>query len=159
MKALKFVPNSTAMRRFLAKVDKGDTCWHWRGATLPAGYGTFLLNGESNCKIGAHVASFILHGKNFVHGLDVAHVCDNPSCVNPDHLVQLSHGDNMRDSIQKQRHPTIGKSGEGNINVKLTTSQVGRIREDTRKHKDIAKDYGVSRSTIGYVKRGDTWRS
>lgn len=86
--------------RFLSKVQKNDSCWLWKGYLL-RGYGRFFLNKK---RYTAHQASFILFKGEIKKGLIVCHSCDNPSCVNPDHLWLGSHYDNAQDRMNKGRH-------------------------------------------------------
>lgn len=150
------------MKRFLEKVRRSgtDTCWVWVGAKLPSGYGTFCLNGSAVHKIGAHVAAYILFNGNYDNALDVSHVCDVPWCVNPDHLIQQTHGENMRDSIRRGRHPTLGKSGACNCNSVLTQEKVDAIRaaRGSATYTDIAAKFNVSRSTVRDIFIGRTWK-
>jgi len=70
--------------RFWQKVQKGEGCWHWTGTTKPHGYGRMKIGG---CLIYVHrIAYAIAHDVALTPGLRVVHTCDNPSCVNPDHL-------------------------------------------------------------------------
>ncbi|WP_186314480.1 HNH endonuclease signature motif containing protein [Bacillus pumilus] len=83
----------------------------------------------------------------------VMHMCDNPSCFNPVHLEVGSHADNVRDKVQKNRQCR----GMNNGSSKLTEEEVITIRQDTRSHIAISKDYNVNRATIGQIKRRETW--
>lgn len=81
----------------------------------------------------------------------VMHTCDNPPCVNPDHLRGGTHKDNVHDMIAKGRKAT-----------KLTEQQVREIRiryaEDAYlRQKDIAKEYGVGATAIGNITSGRSW--
>ena len=79
--------------------------------------------------------------------LDVLHRCDNPSCSNPDHLFFGTHKDNMVDMVKKGRLT-------GTI---LSVAEVRTILKDLRICENIAKDYGVSKSLISAIKRGERW--
>ena len=88
-------------------------------------------------------------------GLLVRHKCDNRLCTNLDHLELGTIQDNVQDREDRGR----GSKGEHRPNAKLTVSNVLAIREDPRKYKDIAPDYGVSAKTISAIKRGRKWKS
>ena len=72
------------MERFWDKVNKTDTCWLWTASKGSKGYGMFRVNGRL---YGAHKWSYIMaHGEVDTDGMEVHHSCENPSCVNPEHL-------------------------------------------------------------------------
>lgn len=75
-------------------------CWQWKGSSNKDGYGTTRYMGKS---IMAHRLSFLLHGGEIPDGMCVLHSCDNPPCVNPDHLFLGTHQDNMDDMARKGR--------------------------------------------------------
>lgn len=131
--------------RFWAKVERTSTCWLWTGAK-DRGYGKMY---RSSGTVRAHRFSYELH-----HGTPppagLLHTCDNPSCVNPKHLVSGTQADNIADAKAKGR---IAK-GTKHYNVKLTEAQVKDIRMDTRLQREIAADYGISRQHVGAIKRG-----
>jgi hypothetical protein len=90
--------------RFWAKVKKTDGCWQWTGAATPDGYGFLAraINGERH-PLRAHRFSWELHRGPVPEGLWVLHRCDNPRCVNPDHLFLGDRTANMRDCAAKGR--------------------------------------------------------
>ena len=90
----------TIRDRFFAKVEKTESCWVWTGSRL-RGYGQFWLNGKLHI---AHRVSWVLHVGPIAFGLHALHKCDNPSCVNPDHLFLGTAKTNVHDMMDKGRH-------------------------------------------------------
>lgn len=87
----------TLARRFDAKVmpEPMSGCWLWTGAVLPRGYGTIGVGGAAGGHEYAHRVSFALRGGDLRQGLHIHHLCNNPSCVNPDHLRQVTARENI----------------------------------------------------------------
>lgn len=138
--------------RFWRQVKKDEGCWLWSAATDQDGYGVFrgIIGGEMYTK--AHRFSYALHtGEILPDGIVVMHSCDNPRCVNPDHLSVGSHRDNMLDKIAKDR-ANIPKATLAPVSI-LTFEQVSAIVFDARPYTQIAADYGVSSATIGVIKK------
>lgn len=135
-------------------------CWLW-GRTTSAGYGTLTVAHKT---VRAHRLAFALANDRNERELDeICHDCpggDNPLCINPAHLFEGTHGDNVRDAVRKGRLvPPSGPRlhGEENPAAKLTSAQVNAIRESLamkRSQRDIASDYGVSQSTISNIAGG-----
>lgn len=87
--------------RFWKQVEKTDTCWLWIGTRSHNGYGRFWLDGRN---IPATHFSWQLHkGQPVPDGMEACHTCDNPPCVNPDHLFLGTQQDNMDDAVSKDR--------------------------------------------------------
>lgn len=82
-----------------------------------------------------------------------AHSCGNKTCVNPHHLRWATRVENEDD---KRSHGT-NAAGERNGATKLTIDDVAEIRRSKKSHRSIASVFGVSSSTVGRIKRGETW--
>lgn len=91
----------TIGERFWKKVHKTETCWNWTAYTDRSGYGSFRFNNKIHK---AHRISFLLANGYIDNNLDVLHGCDNPSCVNPEHLRLGTDKDNVQDTLNRKRH-------------------------------------------------------
>jgi HNH endonuclease len=144
---------NTVKERFWSKVDrKGiDECWEWTGARLEKGYGAFSLSHTEQVR--AHRFAYELLNGRIGPDQVVLHQCDNPPCCNPFHLSAGSPQDNVNDRDAKGRQARGEMSGL----AKLLPEEVREIKEDPRGQREIARQYGICKSTVGYVKRGETW--
>ena len=146
------------MQRFWNKVNKQENgCWEWTASERDGGgrgYGGFWLDGKWRK---AHRASWILEHGAIPVGLHVLHHCDNPPCVNPDHLWLGTHADNVRDMHAKGRAASNPQPGESNGHAKLTEADVLAIRADSRYHRVIADEYGVTQPLISLIKNRKRW--
>jgi hypothetical protein len=143
--------------RFWEKVDKGDPdeCWEWQGAKLVNGYGRIAINSSGQVE-SAHRVAYVLGGKGSIEkGLFVCHACDNPSCVNPNHLFLGTAKENTQDMIKKGRNDN--RKGENSAVNKLNEEQVLAIREDPRSTRAIAKEFGLGASTVCEIKNRKLW--
>lgn len=152
MKAMRIRQAGTLHDRFFSRFVKLDNgCWQWRAHTDKDGYGV-LPGDRKNTR--AHRLSYEIHKGSIPDGLIVCHDCDNPGCVNPDHLFVGTIKDNAQDALRKKRHYV----GEKNGRSKLTEQNVKEILNSGLNGQQLADKFGVSRSTINNVRRGDTWQ-
>lgn len=153
---------TTVKERFLRNVNRGsgDECWTYG---RNKSYGRIRLGGKGSKHIAAHRLSyFIAFGFMPTKHLVVMHKCDNPRCVNPNHLCLGTFKDNTYDALAKGRLRRQFKPGpdaqRGKGNTRLTQAQVSAIRKDTRIARLVASEMGVCVSTIHKIRNGTLWR-
>jgi hypothetical protein len=146
----------SAEERFAKSVAKTDGCWLWKASKDKNGYGIFRGELAGVMFTRAHRFSYALHTGDLLVNMHALHTCDNPSCVNPDHLFSGTNADNMRDKVQKGR--SRAPVGEQNGHAILTERQVRRILKDPRPYAEIAAQYNVAASTIGSIKQRYSWK-
>lgn len=91
----------------------------------------------------------------------IRHICDNPGCCNIKHLIIGTQQDNVHDMWKRNRQRDYTQNlclGENNKQSKLTKQQVLEIYKSTKSNKELAKQYGVSDTTISYIKRQIIWK-
>lgn len=136
------------------RIKKG--CWIWTGAKLVrGGYGNFVCRPIGIYPgLKAHRVAYMLENQVRLTPQDhILHKCDNPLCVNPSHLYIGTQKDNMKDMVKRGR----SAKGSDHSQAKLTEEDVYAIREDMRKQKDIATDYGISVPTVSDIKNRRSW--
>lgn len=150
----------TIEQRFAQKVGAPDDrgCWNWGGKTNDSGYAIFTINHKA---VRAHRLAWEWHHKKPIPaGQIVRHMCDNRSCVNPDHLVAGTFSDNNADAIRRQRNAAL--RGEKSPSAKLTDDKVQWAREQyaskAMTKTDIARALGVAMTTISAVIERKSWK-
>jgi hypothetical protein len=151
-----------SQHRFWKYVERSNGCWLWTGCLNDSGYGIFRFEGRNYRA--THISLWI-YNRPVPQGLCALHKCDNPACVNPDHLYIGDKGQNIQDSYNRGRRPRIdvGDQNRGSRNgmSKLTETDVIKIKQRIQAgetNKDIAAEFGVNSSTISEIKSGRTWK-
>ncbi len=128
-------PVSQWEARFWDSAKRGEGCWEGVGAKGTRGYGDFYIPRKG---YRAHRIAYLLTHGTVEVGLLVCHTCDNPSCVNPDHLWTGTQKENMQDAKSKGRIYSLAdwanntgnkNRGENNPSARLTPGQVQEIRQ------------------------------
>lgn len=123
----------------------------------PMGYGYRRI---TNKGVNVYIHRFVYEQMfgQIPEGLLIRHKCDNPACINPEHLETGTQTDNMHDMYNRGRHPV--PKGEEKCNSKLTDEEVKDIKEllKVKSQRELAGIYGVSRWCIRAIKNGKTWK-
>lgn len=155
----KKVDIGNATERFNKKYQVQENgCWFWTGGTRLNSKGVaYPRHWTDDFKsIGAHRFAYELTYGEIPKGMYVCHKCDTPLCVNSNHLFVGTHHDNMRDMVQKNRSFTgCGENKKGR--AKLTNEQAQQIRLMQISQSKIAALFGVSQTTIGRIKRKESY--
>ena len=128
-------------------------CIEWTRYRNKKGYGV-ASNGKGRTML-AHRKIWIEVNGPIPHGLCVLHRCDNPGCVNIDHLFLGTNADNVQDRVTKQR--SNRPKGERNPFARLTLTQVEEIRSMHGPHRLAAERFNVCVSTVSHIRTGRSW--
>lgn len=132
-----------------------DKCWEWTGSFKGGKYGKFMLGGKG---ISPHRLSYFFSNKSIDPNLCCLHKCDNPPCVNPNHLFLGTPKDNAVDRMNKGRGGIV--RGGKNATSKLTPQQVLEIRNRYSKGErqiPLSKEFGVTQAQISLIVRREQW--
>jgi hypothetical protein len=107
---------SNRIHKFYAKIGEKDEngCQNWQGTKFPDRYGAFCYTDENqkyHKKLAHRVEMELNIGRSLLKTEIVRHKCDNPSCVNIEHLVIGTIQDNVDDRVRKNRS-AVNKNGE-----------------------------------------------
>ena|ERR1700733_8097685 len=138
-------------------------CWEWLAGKNERGYPKFaMVNAEAEIPHATKThrmesgnrVSFRIYKGPIPAGMKIRHTCDNPGCLNPDHLIPGTQKQNMEDMVSRGRQARGERSGSS----RLTNVQVAAIRLDTRILRLVAADYPCTLNSIAKIRRGETWR-
>jgi len=144
-------------------------CWNWIGQKSEHGYG--IISKSSHIRAGvktyAHQLSWLIYNGEIPSGMFICHHCDNPACVNPNHLFLGTPQDNVDDKMRKGRHRTrvfYGKEhpqhGTNSPYNKLTENDVREIRKlyvEGETLRSIASKFNVVHGVINNIIQGRKW--
>lgn len=137
-------------------------CWEWVGYKRN-GYGRTIIGSRKDGTrktITAHRLSYLIFREKIPDGMEICHSCDNPACINPDHLFAGTRQENIDDRERKGRN--IVKTGEEQSLAKLSKKAVKDARWERTYHgtsfQKLADRYGVSKKTMQNAINGTTWK-
>ncbi len=141
-----------------------EDCIEWKKSIGTNGYGQTKKKINGRWKTyGAHRLSWEKANlRDVPAGMCVCHSCDNPPCVNPDHLFLGTQTDNMRDMTRKRRGRPLVAFGEDMPMAKINASIANEIRVAFRlgvRQTEIARVFSVSTHCINSVISGRNWTS
>lgn len=133
-------------------------CIEWTGFINSRGYGQFsaVVDGRRTTKMAHRAAWERANNAAIPPGHVVLHLCDNTTCVNPEHLQVGTQADNIRDMDAKGRRATF--RGEANGRALLTEADVRAIRASTSAVSTLATEYGLTTRQIRNVRLRLSWR-
>lgn len=124
-------------------VELASGCLEFQGGRDKDGYGYCMGHGERK----AHRLSYVLSHGPIPCGMMVRHKCDNPSCVNPDHLEIGTASDNMKDRSSRKRHPTGPKASQTRLSKEQREEVRRRIKAGEIQRR-LAEEFGVTPAAI-----------
>lgn len=154
-----------AIENFWSKVEKTDGCWNWKGPINTKGYGNYnslKTNGLFDSRLAHRISYYIVNGE-YDRELKVCHACDNPLCVNPNHLFLGTQSDNMQDCSNKGRNGQQNNpiKGEKHGRSKLDWGKVREIRkmyaEEKISKSELARQYDVDHKQIRNILNNINW--
>lgn len=136
-------------------------CWEWQAYSDKKGYGQIGVRLKSGKDVnrGAHrVAYTLFHGLPDFPAEFVLHKCDNPKCINPEHLFLGNNQDNVTDMLNKGRaRPPRGESHPSAVLTEAVVVGIRKRRLAGAKTVDLAAEFGVNPGTISNACTGATW--
>jgi len=134
-------------------IEHKNGCHIWVASTWKDGYGSFRCEGRPQ---GAHRVAYKMHKGEIPEGMHVCHTCDEPACVNPEHLWVGTDADNAADRDEKGR---LGdRRGINNGNARITEEMAREIYHMPGRFKDIACIYRISDVQVSRIKTKESWR-
>ena len=152
MRITKNMTDLEKLNCFLSRTVEVGSCKEWTGCCNTEGYPKICWKGNANGK-GHRIVYELSHPGEDISKKVIRHTCDNPRCINPDHLLSGTPAQNMDDRDRRFRHGA----------AKLTAEQVVEIRNlftngTKLKLKAIGELYGVDQRTVSSIKCGSHWK-
>lgn len=130
--------------RLLNRIAFGwSDCWHWMGPVNYFGYGRITYQGRMQM---VHRLSYMTFKGEIEEGKSVLHSCDNPSCINPEHLRLGTYSDNKQDALTRGRW--VLKNKQQSKIVGEIYHKAKLLRESGLSYKKIAEQIGFSTSPV-----------
>jgi hypothetical protein len=135
----------------LSMPEPNSGCRLWLGDCDDHGYARLYWEGRSQKAYRLVWAE--KHGP-IPPGILIRHRCDNPACVEEDHLLDGTDRDNSDDKVSRRRH----RFGSGIHTAKLSEKMISVVMADPRSNSALARELGVHNSTISRIRSGVRWK-
>lgn len=145
--------SESILQHLKSRIKIVNGCWEYQVCGKRDKYGLIEINGKTKR---AHRISYELFVNEIPNGMCVCHKCDNPPCINPEHLFIGTNHDNRMDSVNKKRH----SRGISRPLAKFNEEEIREIRELYFKGHSIevlALKYKVNYSTMYRIVKRHTW--
>lgn len=148
------LPEQIYIDHFHKQVTKTDTCWLWTGYRAKGGHGQFRFKSKNHY---VHRLAYLFHHKTIDDSLCVCHKCDNPICVNPDHLFLGTMSENMKDKIAKNRHAK-GDNGMLSILSEDNVIEIMRLYKTGQySQAQLGRRFKIGQTQISRIVNGHRW--
>ena len=134
-------------------------CWPWVGGIGSFNRGMMRAEGRQQH---SYRISYRIFADVIEDGLVIRHKCDNPNCVNPQHLIKGTQQDNVDDIYARNRNNHKPSIGSNNGRAKLNEKDVRNIKYELKygamNQSEIAREYEVSPKLISMINAGALWK-
>lgn len=146
---------------FWAKVKQVGGCLEWQSSLDDNGYGRVRVP-HSRAHFRAHRVAYYMVYEEDPAEMFVCHSCDNPKCVNPEHLFLGTALQNNQDKMAKGRDRYADQRGHRNGNSKLSENdarQIIKLILEGKNNKQIAAVMPVGHALVSRIRVGRSWRA
>ena len=145
------------MIKYTPKKSKAE-CWNWQGHCNKKGYAMLSIGGRKGLYARVSRLAYYFEYGPFDESLKACHTCDNPQCVNPNHIFLGTSKDNTDDMYKKGRESLPPNFyGEEVKTAKLTEEQVLEIYNSNLNTRELSELYNVSATQIHRILTGKSW--
>jgi hypothetical protein len=130
------------------RIDPDTLCWNWQSRIDSKGYGHMRFGGREML---AHRLAWLLFRGEDPGARFVLHKCDNPLCVNPDHLFLGDAGDNIRDCGAK------GRRAKKHFKASWLEIETMKRLQHTLSNSAIAKRFGIGHRQVRMLTQRKDW--
>jgi DNA-binding CsgD family transcriptional regulator len=124
-------------------------CWEWKASRNDSNYGQLAVGGDRPML--ANRAAFLAWVGDLAQGEVVCHTCDNPPCINPDHLFRGTRADNNVDMARKLRSANGERSGVHKLTDVQIEQILGMYAKGSHTQKAVARAFGISQGMVSMI--------